>query len=425
MRSTLVPIVSLLLSTFLMMVGAGLSGVVLPVRGALEGWSIYEIGLLGTGYAVAFTLGCFVAPGIVRRAGHVRAFTALVAFLAICALLHGLIVHPLVWILIRGASGFALAGAFMIIESWLNERVTNESRGLVFSLYMVATMGAVMTGQFVMPFTDPLLTTPFMLCGIAFAAAVIPTAMSRQAHPKPLTEVRLDLRAIFATSPAAAVGVIMGGVMEGAWNNMAPVFGNAVGYDRARISTLLVATMAGGILLQFPLGRLSDRIDRRLVMSAAGFLCAALALTAAMMASRDPATIFLTAFLMGGLVYPVYSLAVAHANDMVESSDFVKTAGGLLILYGIGTMFGPMLAAGLMQTRGPHGLFLAIAGCSFVMAVFSLFRMSRRQGPPPAPESFATMPLARAQTPGSLVLDPRAEASPEAAPEAGDAPPQG
>lgn len=409
MRLVLVPVVSLLVSTFFLMVGAGLAGIVLPVRGSIEGWPIYMIGLMGTGYACAFTAGCLIAPRIVRRAGHVRAFAALASLLAIMVLLHGLIVQPLFWILVRGVMGFALAGVFMVIESWLNERVTNESRGFIFSLYMIATLGAMMTGQMIMPLTDPALAAPFMLCAIMFAAAVIPTAMSRQPHPKPLTQVRLDVRALFRTSPAAAVGVLMGGVMEGAWNNMAAVFGREIGFSPAQISALLVSTMAGAVVFQYPLGRLSDRVDRRLVMVGAGVGACLIAIAVSVTAPDRPVTLFSLTFLLGGLIYPVYSLAVAHANDHADSGDFVTVAGGLLILYGVGTMFGPMLAAGLMEWRGPHGIFLAMGACSALLATYVVFRMTRRRpAPPQAQEDFATMPLTRTQTPEALALDPRA-----------------
>ncbi|RYE74728.1 MAG: MFS transporter, partial [Hyphomicrobiales bacterium] len=158
--TALLPIVSLLISTFFLMAGAGLQGILLPVRGAIEGWSTYEIGLLGTGYAIAFTIGCLVVPRIVRQAGHVRTFSSLCALLAIGVLMLAMIVHPIAWILIRGLAGFALAGSYMIIESWLNERVTNDTRGRVFSLYMIISMLAMAGGQYVMPLSRPELTTP-------------------------------------------------------------------------------------------------------------------------------------------------------------------------------------------------------------------------------------------------------------------------
>ncbi|MFD2237071.1 MFS transporter [Aureimonas populi] len=411
MQAQLLPIVSLLTSTFFMMVGAGLIGILLPVRGSIEGWSPYEIGLVGTGYAIAFTLGGLIAPRVVRRAGHVRTFCSLAALLAIAALLHALIVHPLAWVAIRGLSGFALAGGYMVIESWLNERVTNETRGRIFSTYMIVSMGAMMTGQYLMPLSDPRLTVSFMLCAIFFAAAVIPNALSRQQHPKPLTQVKLDLPAIYRNSPAAVVGVFMGGVMAGAWTNMAPLFGNQIGFSTTQIATLLVATMAGGIAFQYPLGRLSDLIDRRLVMAGAGVFGVSVAALAMGVGSQSAGFLFAVAFMLGGVIYPAYSLAVAHANDHADAADFVKISGGLLIVYGFGTMGGPLFAAWLMEARGPTGIFMATGLAHTAFAAYAIYRTFRREAlPAEEREDFRTLPLARTQTPATLVLDPRAEA---------------
>ena len=139
----LLPIAALLTSTFFLMAGAGLMGILLPVRGSIEGWTSYEIGAFGTSYALAFTLGCVVIPWMVRSAGHVRTFSSLAALLAISILLCGLFIDPVGWVVFRALSGFALAGSYMVIESWLNERVTNETRGTIFSVYMIVTMAAM------------------------------------------------------------------------------------------------------------------------------------------------------------------------------------------------------------------------------------------------------------------------------------------
>lgn len=234
----ILPIVSLLLSTFFLMAGAGLMGILLPVRGSIEGWSSYQIGAFGTSYAIAFTLGCFVMPLIVRRAGHVRTFSSLAALLAISVLLCAIFLDPIAWIFFRALAGFALAGTYMVVESWLNERVTNETRGTIFSVYMIVTMAAMMGGQYVMPLSRPELAIPFMLCAILFALAVIPTAMSQAPSPKPLTTVKIDLRLIFRNSPVAFIGVLLAGVLSGAWNNMAPVFGQKAGLSTTEIATL-------------------------------------------------------------------------------------------------------------------------------------------------------------------------------------------
>ncbi|WP_019996444.1 MFS transporter [Aureimonas ureilytica] len=410
MRADLLPIVSLLLSTFFLMAGAGLQGILLPVRASIEGWSPYEIGLMGTGYAVFFTLGCVVMPAIVRSAGHVRTFSSLAALLAISVLLNGLIIHPVAWILARGLAGFALAGAYMVIESWLNERVTNETRGRIFSIYMVISMAAMIGGQFAMPIARPELAAGFMICAILYALAVIPTALSRAESPKPLTQVKLDLGTIYRNSPAAVMGVFASGILSGAWTNMAPVLGQKIGLSTAEISTLLVSTMAGGAVLQVPLGRLSDRIDRRAVMVLAGLIGLGASTFALTFWSGNVLTLFAIAFVMGGVIYPAYSLAVAHANDFADAADFVKISGGLLILYGFGTMGGPMLAAWLMERGGPSGIFLATGGAHVALAGYAAFRMARRQAlPAEEREDFKSVPFARTQTPASFELDPRAE----------------
>lgn len=413
--SAFLPIVSLLVSAFFLMAGAGLQGILLPVRGSMEGWSTYAIGLVGTGYAAGFTLGCLAVPPIVRRAGHVRTFSSLCAVLVIAVELFGLVVHPLVWIVIRALTGFALAGSYMVIESWLNKRVTNENRGRVFSLYMIVSMAAQMGGQYIMPLSRPELVTPFMISAILFAFAVIPTALSRAPSPKPLTATRLDLPLIFRNSPAAAVGVFLAGILSSSWSNMAPVFGRAAGFSTTQIATLLVMTMAGGIASQYPLGRLSDRIDRRYVMTIVGLVGLVLAAAALAASSRAPLTLFATAFVLGGVIYPAYSLTVAHANDYARPEDFVKISGGLLILYGFGTMFGPLLAAWLMQTLGPSGIFAATGAAHTAFGGYACFRTFRRPAAPAVGRSdFQTTPLARTQTPAAFTLDPRSERVPAA-----------
>ncbi|UIJ70603.1 MFS transporter [Aurantimonas sp. HBX-1] len=414
----ILPIVSLLISTFFLMAGAGLMGILLPVRGSIEGWSSYQIGAFGTSYAIAFTAGCVIIPKIVQRAGHVRTFSSLASLMAISVLLCAIVVDPYAWIIFRGLAGFALAGCYMIIESWLNERVTNETRGRIFSIYMVVTMGAMMGGQYVMPLSQPQLTVPFMLCAILFAMAVIPNALSKAQSPKPLTTIRINLVPIFRNSPVAAVGVLLAGVLSGIWNNMAPVFGEKAGLSTAEIATLVVAAMAGGIVFQVPLGRISDKVDRRYVMTAAGLIGVGAGTAGVYLAGSGPAVLFTLAFLIGGVVYPAYSLAVAHANDYAADSDFVKIASGMLILYGVGTMIGPIYAAFLMETFGPRGIFQAVGSAAAFYAAYSFYRTYRREAMPVDERpDFQTVPLARTQTPASFALDPRAEPAEPGEPE--------
>ncbi|MEX6505595.1 MFS transporter [Jiella sp. M17.18] len=406
----LLPIAALLTSTFFLMAGAGLMGILLPVRGSIEGWTSYEIGAFGTSYAIAFTVGCVVIPWIVRSAGHVRTFSSLAALLAIAILLCALLVDPIAWIVFRALAGFALSGTYMVVESWLNERVTNESRGTIFSVYMIVTMAAMMGGQYVMPLSKPELPVPFMLCAILFALAVIPTALSRAQSPKPLTTVKLDVFMLFRNSPVAAVGVLLAGILSGAWNNMAPVFGQQIGLSTTQIATLVVVAMAGGIVFQIPLGRISDRTDRRYVMTAAGIIGVGAAVAGVYLDHAGTAALFSVAFVVGGIIYPAYSLAVAHANDYAADADFVKVSSGLLILYGVGTMIGPLYAAWLMETLGPAGIFQSIGTAAALYAVYAFYRTFRRVAiPADQRPDFQQVPIARVQTPASFALDPRAD----------------
>ncbi|SMD04606.1 Predicted arabinose efflux permease, MFS family [Fulvimarina manganoxydans] len=413
--TTILPIAALLTSTFFLMAGAGLMGILLPVRGSIEGWSSYEIGLFGTSYAIAFMAGCVFIPWVVRSAGFVRTFAALNALLAISVLLCAIVVHPLAWIAFRAMTGFGLAGTYMIVESWLNERVTNETRGQIYSVYMITTMAAMMGGQYVLPFSQPELTIPFMLCAILFALAVIPTTLSRAQSPAPLTNVKLDVLMLFRNSPVAAVGTILAGVLSGAWNNMAPVFGQQIGLSTAEIASIVVVAMAGGIAFQIPLGRISDRVDRRYVMVATGAIGVAAAFAGVQFSGLGASIVFAVSFVVGGVVYPAYSLAVAHANDHAADADFIKISSGLLILYGVGTMVGPLYAASLMDAFGPAGIFQSIGSAAALYAAYAFYRTFRRVAPPVSERSdFQAVPLARTQTPVTLTLDPRAEAALEA-----------
>lgn len=183
MAGQLLPIAALLASTFLMLLAGGLAGILLPLRGGMEGWSTMTIGWMGTSYSLAFTIGCIFIPHLVRRVGHVRVFSALLTLLSMALLFHALVVNPAAWMIFRGITGFSLAGSYMIIESWLNERVTNESRGMIFSIYMIITMVGLLLGQYILPFGNAATQTLFIICAIIYASALLPTALSSASHP--------------------------------------------------------------------------------------------------------------------------------------------------------------------------------------------------------------------------------------------------
>ncbi len=410
MFATYRSIFSLLGGTAFLLAASGLHSLLLPLRGQAEGFSTSSLGLLGTAWAGGFVTGCYLAPLLVRKVGHVRAFGAFAASGAMVALTTGLMIDETIWIALRAATGFTMAGAFMVIESWLNERATNDNRGTVFGLYMMVTYGSITAGQMLVAMTDISSAAPFMLAGILFCASLIPVAISSAVSPQPLAEVRLDLGGLYANSPVAAVGCLFIGIANGAWGTLGAVYGARVGISSFEIALMVSIAVIAGAMAQLPVGRVSDRTDRRYVLSAAAFGAALFALALFVVAPRSgPAILALTAG-YGALAYTLYSIAVAHANDHASSEDFVKVSGGLLLLYGFGTMLGPLIGAFLMERLRPDGLFLATAAPHFALGVYALIR-ARIRPPIPVEErgAFKTLPAERAVTPQSVLLDPRSE----------------
>jgi MFS family permease len=406
----IVPILALLFSTAFLLAANGLHSLLLPLRGAAEGFNTPELGLVGTGWAVGFVAGCLIAPMVVRRVGHIRAFACSAASAAMIILLNGIFVDPIAWILLRVGSGFFLAGAFMVIESWLNERVSNESRGTIFAVYLMVTYLAITVGQLGLALADPRLSTAFMVGAILFCLAVLPTALSTAASPKPLARVRLDLRRLFANSPVASVTVLLVGVVNGAFGTLAAVWGARIGLGTGVIALMMSITVVSGAVTQVPAGRISDKTDRRYVIAAAALLAAMAGIAILLLQPTDPTVILVLVALYGGLTYPIYGLAVAHANDYAEAGEFVAVSGGLLLLYGFGTIVGPLAASAAMSAIGPAYLFLVTALAHAGIAGYAIYRTYKRA---PIPEhvrdAYRSVPAERGLTPETAALDPRAE----------------
>jgi MFS family permease len=406
----LVPVLALLLSTAFLLAANGLLGLLLPLRGAVEGFSTGQLGLIGSGWATGFILGCLTAPIVVRRVGHIRAFASAAACAAIIILLNGLYVMPLAWILLRVGTGFFTAGAFMIIESWLNERASNESRGTIFAVYMMVTYLGITAGQLGVGAGDPRTQTLFMVGAILFALAILPTALSTAASPRPLTRVTIDLRKLFANSPVAFLTVLLVGVVNGAFGTLGAVWGAQIGLSIPVIALMTSITVVSGALTQLPVGRVSDMTDRRYVIVALSIAAGLAGAAIVLFKPVDPVLVLTLTGLYGAATYPIYGLAVAHANDYADASEFVAVSGGLLLLYGAGTMFGPLAAGAAMTWLGPEALFAVTAASHALIAAYAFYRTYKRA---PIPESvrgaFTTIPASRAMTPETAALDPRAE----------------
>lgn len=392
-----------------LLAGNGLHGLLLPIRGTAEGFSPTSLGFLGTSWATGFVLGCLFAQRLVRRIGHVRAFSAFASLIAIIALLTGLLVDPYWWIALRAVTGFSLAATSMIIESWLNERATNESRGAIFSFYMTINYTALVAGQMSIAFGDIHTSTFFMIAGILYCLALLPTAVSTAVSPAPLKEISLDLKGLYRNSPVSFVGIFLIGTANGCFGTLGPVFGGAVHLSQATIALMMSITIFSGAVFQFPAGRLSDRIDRRYVLAGVAGTAGFAGLILAVGAPSHIDLMFGLIALYGAMSYTLYPVTVAHANDFADPQNYVKVSSGLLLLYGLGTIVGPTIGGVVMGAAGPYALFAVTAIAHLGVAAYAIVRI-RMRAPVPSGEreAFYMMPSSRVATPESFTLSPKA-----------------
>jgi len=379
MLASLVSIASLMLSTLLMMIGYGLMNFVVPIRSVAEGWSTFTISVIATGYTFGFTISCIITPLFVKRVGHVRVFGALIALLCVGILLCALLVDWRAWIAFRCISGFGIAGSYLIIESWLNERVTNDNRATIFSVYMVTCLVGSIGGQYLVPLGDPKTTFLFILCGVIFSLAMLPTALSTAKSPTPIQEAKFDLPKLYRLSPIAFIGSLLSGALSGTWNSLGGVYTQKIGMNTAQGATLLACVLAGGAISQMPIGRISDMIDRRIVMIVCGIIGVLSCIAMALFDLNSPTALYISTFFAGTVLYPIYAINVAHANDRAAPDEYVTISSGIMILYGLGTVSGPLVGGAMMQAAGPTGLLAFMAFIFALYAGYAAFRMARRK----------------------------------------------
>jgi len=407
--ASVIKIYALFLGSALLMFGGGLQGLLLSVRGAEEDFSLLALGLIGTGWSVGFVAGSIAVPLIVAKVGHIRAFSVMAAIGTITILLNLLWINDVGWIVLRALSGFCFAGAAMIVESWLNEVADNRSRGTIFSIYVTINMAASTIGQLAISITGTAGYIPFVVGAISFICAVLPTALTSSPQPRPLTSARLDIGLLYRTSPVAAIAAFSCGMANGAFGTLAPFYGYEQGLDAGGIALLFAIAAILGAVAQIPAGRLSDRIDRRLVLiGLAGFA----ALVGALTVLIDPAAgwpMFVLFAAYGFAANPLYAIAVAHANDFARDGDFAKIAGGMLLILGVGLAIGPAVASLIMGAWNPVGLFVVTATFHGALACTAYLRMRVRKGPDVS-ERAPFQPMSDKQvTPESFALDPRAD----------------
>lgn len=395
----------------LLLVGVGLVGTLLGVRATLASFSNVETGLIMAGYYGGYIAGTLLAPRIIGHVGHIRSFAAFATLASAISLAFGLLVHPWVWLALRIAYGLCILGLYMVVESWINEQSTGPIRGRLFSLYMMSTLIALGTGQFLLLVADSAELTLFAIAAMLASLGVIPVAVTRVTEPRIEMPVPIKLSHLFHISPLGAAGALAAGVVSGAFWGMAPVFAQRMQLPEGQIVWLMGAVIFGGALLQWPIGHLSDRLDRRKVLVVGSLATAAIASIAAFMAIEGRAELVLAAFIYGGFMFSLYGISVAHTNDHLPTGHVLEATRGLLLVFGLGALCGPLLAGQAMEIAGPVGLPIVSAATTAILALFGLYRMARR--PAPAVEQqTAFVPLVRT-SPVALEMHPHADPTPE------------
>jgi MFS family permease len=383
-RPTVATLLALLLGFGLMQMGNTLQATLLSVRGGSEGFSPAQIGAVGSGFWVGVVIGSLRCGKVIQIVGHIRAFVALGAIASTAPLLHLLLIDPLAWVLTRALTGFCFAGLFIVVESWLNSAATEETRGQILSIYAMTGLLAGIVGQLLLPTTDPAGFRAFCIVAIIIAFALVPIALTRASAPAyEGGGARISIRGLYRQSPFGIVAAFLCGVATSAFFTLGPVFAQRRDLDTGGVAVFMASGTLGGFLMAWPLGWLSDRLDRRLVIIGAAVTATASLLTMMALVPDEASRwiLYLCAGVLGGTIVPTYSVVMAHVNDAVGEGEFVAASGGLLIMQGLGAVAGPLLG-GLAMSALPQGLSYMLIATQIVIAVFGAYRLTRRAAPP-------------------------------------------
>ncbi len=372
---------ALFLGMALLMIGNGLQGSLLGLRASIEAFPTTVTGLLMSAYYFGFLAGSMLSPKMVVRFGHIRVFAALASLASAAILIHAVIVNPVSWAMMRLVSGLCYAGLYVVAESWLNEKATNENRGQMLSIYMVISMGGMAVGQGLLNVGDPGSADLFILISIMVSLAMIPMLLSVNRGPVMDAPTPISIKEVYKASPSGVIAALINGILQGGTFGMGAVYAGLLGLSVPAISAFMGVLIIGGVLFQWPIGRLSDRYDRRLVLTIVTFAACGLAV-AASLASSSFNVLLATSFLFGGMMIPMYSLAIAYANDHLDQEQMVAASGTLVLVGGIGAFLGPTLVAAAMDLFGADGFFWALASVHASLGVFILYRMTQRPALP-------------------------------------------
>lgn len=407
MRKQIWALGAILFSTSLYIMGNGLIGVLIPARANLEHFSNLTLGVIGSFYFAGFVIGCLAGPRLLVRVGHSRTFGIGAGISAATILLQSMFVSEFLWIAMRGAFGLAAACIYMVIESWLNDRASNENRGRIFSTYLVVNFSSIIVGQMLYGTARPQSFVLFSTAAILYALSLIPMGLTRLPQPHAAHVPALRPRRLYGISPVGVMGCIAVGFANSAMWTLSPVYAQAHGLNKGWVAIFMSVFTLGGAIVQLPLGRLSDRMDRRFIIA---FVCVAAAATGIALATFGGAhrwTILPLIGLFGAVALPLYGLSVAHTNDRISREEFVETSATLLFINSLSSVAGPVVAALAMGQFGTSALFFYTAAIHVAMAAFTIARIGMKERAPAINrDRYEAVP--QQSTPMEAELDPRA-----------------
>ncbi len=370
---------AILLGIGFMMLANGLQGTLLGLRATLEGFSTFTTGIMMSGYFIGIFIGSFLAPMLVKRVGHIRVFSALASLASISILFHGVYIDPLFWMLMRVVTGICFAGFFVVTESWLNDRASNKTRGTVLSIYMAIVTLGMGSGQFLLNLAQPQEIGLFILTSVIISFGLIPILLT--AKPAPVFEASssMPLIELYKASPLAVIGNGLTGMAHGTIFGLGAIYASATLVDVKLISWFMACFLIGSLFTLWPIGLLSDRISRRLVMAAISTI-SIIACILAIITPKDSILFYLVIILLGGAAMPMYSICVAYANDRLEPHQIVGASGSLVMVSGIGLSTGPIIIAFFMDIYGMEFYFWGIAVVFAIILLFTLIRIQSRAG---------------------------------------------
>jgi MFS family permease len=375
------------------MLGAGLQSTLLGLRATLEGFPTSVTGLVMSCYYVGYVLGTVIAPPLLRQVGHIRVFAALAAIASVAILVQGVFVNPWTWAAMRLVSGVCFAGIYVVAESWLNDRASRATRGRLFAVYMLVLYVGLGAAQFLLILSDPRTPTSFMLVAVLISLAMVPIVVSAQQMPERAAPRKVRLRELYRNSPLGVAAVTVSGLTSAIIFSMGPVYARLSGLETTGVATFMAVSILAAVVTQYPVGRLSDRIDRRTVI--AGVCTLAAIVAGSIVAVREmPHGVFLAlTALFSGFALTLYSLSVSHVNDKLEPAQMVDASSALLLLNGAAAAVGPVLTGSLISAFGPRAYFTTLAALTGALAIYDLWRKSRRKPVPPSQKG----PFIRAQ----------------------------